>query len=869
MQNKSLVIIDSYALIFRAYYAFPKNLRNREGELTNAIYGFTSLLLDVLKKFKPTNIIAVFDSQTTIIRQQEYSFYKAQRKETDTELLQQIPRVQEVLETMNIPVLRVDGYEADDVIGTIDKVFSSKVEDVIIVTGDQDIFQLIDDNTKVYLAGRAFSESKLFGEQDVFNKLEIKPSQVVDFKALCGDTSDNIPGVKGIGKKTAVQLISEYGSLENIYTSLDKIPPKISTKLSESYEIAMQSKHLATIVRDVPVSMDFSKSKIEDLDLPKIAEMFNHFEFKSLTNKLKDLGGIYKVKEAYGLFDLEEEDKTEQFDKLSNLDILKEENLVYLFPKYNTYNNPFEIEANQILLATKGNIYNLVIKDLEQLINFIEKNKIKILINDVKSFIHFLLNREIKLTEKIDFEDVGFFVQICSSGQYGHTEEAVRKYFDIDNLVNIASTQKIVEILINNSDPKVKKIYDLEKSIIQLVVDMERNGVNVNSDKIAEFKINLEEVKSQILFDIYRDVGHEFNVNSPKQVSDVLFLEKNLPKTKKMKSGAFSTDEKSLNRLKEVDPIVNNILRYREVDKLISTYINALPQYIHSDNKIHGTFDQMGSVSGRFSSKNPNMQNIPINNNLAVNVREAFVASDRNIFIAFDYSQQELRILAVLAGEDIMIEGFNKDLDIHKITAAEIFKKEISEVTDYERGIGKTINFSVIYGISSFGLSERMELDRKVAQEFIDTYFVKYPNIKKYFDIVKEQIKTQGYTETILGRKRQGSINLSNMNRFLLAAIERELTNFTIQGSAADIMKVSMSRFEPILQKYSAKLLLQIHDEFLFEFPIKKHGNPLEDENLKEFVDTIKDIMESAVEIGIKYRVDVKIGENWGNMNKI
>jgi len=448
--------------------------------------------------------------------------------------------------------------------------------------------------------------------------------------------------------------------------------------------------------------------------------------------------------------------------------------------------------------------------------------------------------------------------------------KSIFNYFSVDfndeMKFNVIKLKYIKEKLLEElaKKPKIKNIINLENSILSTIVEMEQTGITLDKLMLHEFELGLEQKLLEIKKEIYLNVGHEFNINSPKQVSSILFKEKNLPINKKTKGGGLSTNEITLRKLIGVDPIIQNLLDFREIDKLMSTYITSLPSYVDKDGRIHAIFDQLGAVSGRFSSKNPNLQNIPLIPIHNVNVRDAFIASSNSIFLSFDFSQQELRILAALSKEEVMINSFNNNTDIHKVTAGEIFNIPTESVTSEQRQVGKTINFSVIYGISAYGLSERMQIDRKLADEFIKKYFNKYKKVEEYLKSSVEDAKQQGFVETIMGRRRYNEMIVSN-NRMMRGAAERELFNFIIQGSAADIMKVAMSKFKNILKNYPAKLLLQIHDEFLFEYKTED----LSDINLNKFIKEIHKTMTDAYDLGVIYKVDVSSGNRWGSMEEL
>lgn len=892
-KKDKLLIIDSFALIFRAYYAYPPTLTTRDGELINAVYGFSSLLLDVLKKFEPTHVIAVFDSASPTIRSTEFVAYKANRKERDDDLMQQIPKVRELIDSFDIPVTSVDGYEADDVIATLCKRYP-KIHK-IVVTGDQDLFQLINDNTDIYMAGKTFSQSKIYRRDDVKEKLGIWPEQVPDYKGLCGDPSDNIPGVKGIGKKSAEKLLNQFKTIEEVYENLDKVDNRSRTKLQDDYEMAMKSKGLATVVYDVPLSFDLNSSVLSTIDINKVLELMREFDFKSLIKKVEALGDKIGTQNNVGLFDGELEVQTqiktkqyvqkdlENITKLfitADVDVSSKSPIGYKFEKLY-----FVTEEKQDLVIEVGE------DAIGSFLGFVLEKNIRLIGVNIKDLFHSFMNnsdylKNPRLVEKLTWEDLGYAAQILSLGRFGHTENSVFDFVRMDipgTLMEKVNLYPLIYGIVKEEFEENKdsyKVYELEKSILEEVLYMEQTGISLDVKKIKSFEEKLEKKKAELTTGIYEDVGHEFNINSPKQVSEVLFDEKGLPVRKKTKGGAKSTSERALKFLIGVDPVVEKILNYREIDKLLSTYVKTLPGYMQKDGRIHATFDQLGTVSGRFSSNNPNMQNIPPNNEkLGVNIREAFVSSENSVLVAFDYSQQELRILSAMAKEKKMMDSFNRGDDIHKLTASQLFGKALDQVSKDERHIGKTINFSIVYGVSAFGLAEQLQIDRSEGQLFIDKFYEEYPNIKRYFDTVKKSVAVKGYAESIMGRKRENrAVNAKQW--FMKSAAERELLNFTVQGSAADLMKVAMKDMQIIMSKYPAKILLQVHDEFVFEYKVgdgkwetgKEEGvmdRLVSDVKFNEFVKAVKEIMVGVMDIGVSYKVDVKVGENWGNMEEV
>ncbi len=862
---KKLLIIDSFAIIFRAFYAYPPTLSTPDGQPSNAVYGFTSILIEIIKKFQPEYIVAVFDSATPTIRSTEFSQYKANRKETDPSLLIQIPLVREVLESFSIPVLSIDGYEADDIIGTIIENTKQNTDlEKIVVTGDQDIFQLINSSTSVYLTGKTFSSSKLFRREEVFEKIGVHPEQIPTYKALAGDQSDNIPGVSGIGPKTAAELISKFHSLENLYSNLDKIKESIQKKLEENYEIAIKSLQLATINCHVPLSFDLTECKYEKVDTFKVLRIFEKFGFNSLIKKIDTVKNLKNQIENSANFGSHLVHSESSLNLYNFSDLLNTSSTKFFvdFKIKNYELGFFEIDIYNIKINDGQNIYEVKSEEIIQFLDWIN-NKTIILFN-VKPFLHYLLNKnQHSVFDNINYHDLGFATHVLSAGQFSTDINDIYSYAKIPSekkyldrtLHGWSIYSKIADELLKN------RIYKLELNVLRNVVLMERSGIEFDKNLAEEYRENLNILKQNLTFQIYDLAGIEFNLNSPKQIGEILYAKRGLPMFSKTKKGSYPTDESTLKKLKLLDPLVELILQYRETEKLLSTYVLALPKYVKSNNRIYAHFDQLGTISGRFSSRNPNMQNIPVAQKDNINIRNLFVSSKKYKFISFDYSQQELRILAALSKEEKMIEAFNQGIDIHALTASEIFGINIENVNKDQRSIGKVINFSIIYGISGYGLSEHLQIDVHTAKGFIDKFYLKYPKLRDYFEEQKELIYSQHYLETALGRKRFAK-NLLGTNKLLQQAIIRELLNFPIQGTAADLMKEAICLIYKSLKRYDAKLLLQIHDEFLFEF----QGN--ESEQL-DFIEQIKNDMLSVTNLGVNYKVDVKTGVKWGEMQDI
>ncbi len=841
--NNRLLIIDCFALIYRAYYAFPASLTNTKGEPVNAVFGFSSLLLDVILKFNPTHVLAVMDSAGATSRQTDYSFYKSNRDEADNLMVVQIPRIAELLDAMNITMLRSDGIEADDIIGTVTKTLSAEWSDIIVVTGDQDLFQLIDGKTKIYLASRKFSESKIFEREEVKEKLGIYPEQVPDYKSIAGDASDNIPGVRGIGPKGAVDLIAKFGTLEEIYKRIEEVDKRYKEKMIENLEIAQMSKHLATINTAIPIVFDVTKAKFVGVNLSKAKDIFAELEFKSLIVKLDKVAKAFGEHGAVDLFS-EPEAIEMSFDPSTlstNLSELASSSEIFVFRK----------EENEFILSgDTETLYGASKSETKEALK--GKKLIAFNIKEMKDI----------LKEASSHMDLMISGVVIGGGKVTPTINSVLRFFGAEPTENpskiIAEMKKAYQVLL--SEYKDSKVIALENEILPVVIKMEENGIFVDRDDLVKGLEALQKDRLNVQQRIFSQAGHEINVNSPKQVGELLFVERKLSGARKTKTGAFSTDERTLMDLYDQDPIIGLILEYRELDKMISTYLLPLPDYISPvDGRIHGTFNQIGAVSGRFSSTNPNLQNIPKGEFYGVNIRNAFRSTDETVLISFDYSQQELRILAALAEEETMLEYYNTNKDVHILTASQLFNVEEKDVTKQQRDVGKTVNFSIIYGISAFGLSDRLKIPRDVASQFISKFYDTYPKIKIFMDKVLNDAKNTGYTETVLGRRRYNEMIRSN-NRNIRSAAERELFNFIIQGSAADIMKLVLTKMDDSTNSEN-KLVAQIHDEYLFEC---KNSS----DNIELFVRKLYHVMKEVYDLGVEFKVEVNTGDRWGSLNK-
>lgn len=893
--RKRLLLIDSHALIHRAFHAFPPDLTNSSGEVVNAVYGFSRLLLEVLQKFSPDYVIAAMDAPGPTVRHQQFGDYKANRSSPDDLLIQQIPLVEDLLAKFDIPTLKVQGFEADDIIGTLDDQFGKEGHghETIIVTGDRDLFQLVDKDTKVYLAGTSFSKSKLYDSEGVEEKMGVGPDYIIDIKALEGDSSDNIPGVAGIGKKGAAMLVSDFGHLDEIYKKLEAVPKRYQNKLTESYEIAHLSKQLATIIKDVPLNCEFEDGRFGTFSSRELREFFQTMEFNSL---LRSLDKLIEAHEIY------EEEETSSIDALgaagqlsllaSNAAVQKADlqkwdkevlgERIVCWLETNQEGDPLNWSLKELLVW--DNKEEKVLKvNIDLISNFFElqssrTKQVQIVCTDAKALFHVAMNLEVELDsfENIHIYDLSLATYVVSMGRTKQDLDSILSFYKLGyadaELAKLAKLVLAADKHFEDTDTLAgfAEILELENKLIPVIVRMERNGVVLDKQLIQKYAEILDKKIDETKDSIYKDVGHEFNIGSPKQVGQVLFEEKGLPVVKKTKSGSYSTDERSLKTILDADPVVQKILDYREYTKLLSTYVKPLPALVNNKTgRIHAVFNQMGAITGRFSSQNPNMQNIPVGKTAGIVMRDVFKAGEGAYLVALDYSQQELRLLAELSGEENMLAAFKNGKDIHAVAASEIFGIPLGEVTKDKRRIGKTINFGIVYGISPFGLADRLKISQKEAKDYIEKYFDRYPKVREYYDALIKQAKEEGFVSTIYGRKRH-TAELNSRNYALRQATERESMNYPLQGSAADLTKLAMLKVSGITSKYEAKMLLQVHDELIFEYKYDGSVESMQnDGDFKSFIKEVKLAMLTNDKLKVPLAIGVDVGKRWGQMQEI
>lgn len=911
MEKPLLVLFDGNAIVHRAYHAFGATKYRQEntltvsktGEVVSAVFGFAQMLLKVLSDQKPTHCAIAFDKKGPTFRHELYDEYKAQRPPMPEELVGQMDRVKDLVAAFHIPIYEIDNYEADDVLGTLSKQAGEKGIDTVIVTGDADTMQLVSPTTKVLYpkAGRTFSDTTLFDAAAVTEKYGVGPEHIVDLKALEGDTSDNIPGVPGVGAKTAVKLINEFGSIEDIYTNLDKVtPPRLQELLRNNEDAARQSKELATIVTDTSVKLNMDECRVSRYDRQQVADLFRELEFNSLVTKLPGTEGESEAVEVIasppaGKYHVVA--TTEDLDKVVNrLSVAK----TFAFDTETTGLNPMTAQVVGISLSVKageayyipvGHVVLDVVKQLplEQVIErikpvFEDSNITKMGHNgkfdmmvlaecgvnvaglsfDSMIAAHLLGEKSLGL-KALAFSKLGIEMtpikELIGSG----AKQLSMAQVDIMQATEYASADADMTLRLSNLLGKelneyglMKLFNEVEMPLVPVLLLMERNGIALDTGILNEMSQSLGGQITGLEKKIYQEVKHEFNINSPQQLGKVLFEEMQLPTLRRGKT-KYSTDASVLEELKPVHPIASYIIEYRQLTKMKSTYIDALPVLVNPrTGRIHTSFNQTRTTTGRLSSSDPNMQNIPIRGELGGQVRQAFIAPAGSKLLGGDYSQIDLRALAHLSRDENLMKAFQHDEDIHTATAVQIFGVEASQVTADMRRFAKTINFGVIYGMSGYGLEQATDFSRQEAGNFIKAYFEKYPGVRKYLDATKEQAHRDGYVETLLGRRRYIP-DIHSKNWQVREAAERMAINMPVQGTSADIIKVAMINLyrEMAKQRLKSKMLLQVHDELVFEVP----------EGEMDIIRKLTtDIMSSAVKLDVPLKVDTKTGRNWGEM---
>ena len=899
-KKKRLFLIDAYALIFRGYYAFIKNPRiNSKGLDTSAILGFTNSLFDVIKREKPDYLAVCFDKGGSKDRTKIFNQYKANRQETPEAIKISIPIIEEILRSLNITILIKDGYEADDIIGTIAKQINPKKYETYMVTPDKDFAQLVNESVFIYrpVFGGGY---ETWGVKEVLEKFEISStSQVIDFLAMKGDSVDNIPGLPGVGDKTAKKFLKEYGSIEGLLENTSKLKGKIKEKIEENKELGILSKKLATIITDVPIDFETEDLKFEIKDIDKTKKLFEDLEFRRLAKSLDSIFGFEKnISDTLKL-------KTEMIDRnpgtgqfnlfedISVNDISKKESVIHQFIETDISTKlfldrlKFQKDVSYHLVLDNVGIAESIIKsasfcwekNLVYVVNddfmnfekilkvFFEDEKISKISNDLKSDIKVLNKKNIKINGNVfDIKLAHYLINpdishdlISVSNNYLNfsNEKEIKDYesYKISNLVLLLKPLLESDLKKYNQLNLYKKI---EIPLLYTLAQMEIEGINLDINFLKKLSEKTSKELNDISKNIYGLAGEEFNISSPKQLGEILFDKMKISsKPKKTKTGQYSTSEEVLTDLSAKNDFVKLILEHRSVSKLLNTYINSLPKQISkSTNRIHTEYLQTVASTGRLSSINPNLQNIPIRTKRGREIRKAFTAKNKDYFImAADYSQIELRIIASLCEEQNMINAFKNNEDIHASTASAVFNVPINQVTKEQRSNAKVVNFGIIYGVSAFGLSNQTSLNRRESKELIEKYYEKYPKLKQYINNQISFARENGYVETILGRRRYLR-DINSRNSFVRSAAERNAINAPVQGSAADIIKIAMINIEKKLRNdgYNSKMLLQVHDELVFDV-----FKP----ELNDIITLVKNQMENAYEIKVPLTVDINYGLNW------
>ena len=875
---KKLVLIDGHSILNRAFYGVPE-LSNSQGLHTNAVYGFLNIMFKILDEEAADYIAVAFDLSAPTFRHKAYAEYKGTRKSMPDELREQVPLIKDVLSSMNIPILTMEGYEADDIIGTIAKRYQSDEVFVSVISGDRDLLQLSDKHIKIRIpkTSKGVTTVHDYLPEDVMNEYGVTPKEFIDVKALMGDVSDNVPGVPSIGEKTATKIIQEYHSIENAIEHVDELkPPRASKALSEHVEDAKFSKMLVTIVTDAPIETDISDMEVGNLYTKESLEWINKLEFKSFLKRYENV----EIEASIEL-DTTVIDKQDAWKSLySKLKDSKELGISVCLEE--TAIKSYHVNSLYAISITLGN-KSYIIKDMENIADILEevirfdarkyvlslKPLIK-LVKDMKAAKNFydisvaayLIN---PLKDSYFVEDIArdYMGSACSSKSEmigkAKLNEVLR--FNDEKAINYFATESYValhsgeNILAKLESLELTELYEnVEMPLIYSLAKMENTGVGVDEERLKKYADTLLEKIAKLEESITTKAGESFNINSPKQLGEILFEKLKLSGGKKTKTG-YSTAADVLEKLAPEHEIIRDILEYRQLTKLNSTYATGLAGYIREDGRIHGTFNQTITATGRISSTDPNLQNIPVRTEMGSKIRDIFVPKEGYVFVDADYSQIELRVLASLSGDEKLIESYHSAADIHAATASQVFHVPLEEVTPELRRNAKAVNFGVVYGISAFGLSEDLSISRKEALDYINNYFKIYGGVKKFLDKQVADAKEKGYVKTMFGRIRPIP-EIKSSNFMTRSFGDRVAMNSPIQGSAADIMKISMLKVDEALEKsgFDARIVLQIHDELLVEVK--------EDEAAK-VSELVEKAMKEAVSLKVPLEVDAHIGKTW------
>ncbi len=923
-EKPRLFLIDGHALAYRTYFALTgvgdaSRWMTKAGEPTAGTYGFTSVLMSLLEQETPEYLAVSFDTGKTF-RDDMYPEYKATRDKMPDDLRLQIERIREVVTAFGIPILEAEGYEADDVLGTVAKQAADEDVTVIILTGDRDLLQLVDESILIRLAGQKLSDARDYGVQEVIDRYHLKPEQLIDYKAIVGDTSDNIPGVRGVGDKTAVKLLAEYQTLDEIYEHIDDVPPRFRNKLIEQREKAYMSRKLGRIVTDVPLDFDLEACRASGYNRDEIVALFRKLEFRTLLKRIPDEAAppegqlsLFTSKDRLKVTPPENVIIVDTSEGLMELVKTLESASQIAFDTETTSTDAMRADLVGISLAHKpGEGYYIPLghspavagksqlelgETLEALASPLTDPGIPKVGHNVKY--DFIVLARHGLTPSPLAFDTMIAEWLCdpASRNLGLKSLAwVRlgiEMTEIKELIGSGKNQRsmadvpiekaatyavtdaeiclrlIPELQLELEEKNQHEMFlNLEMPLVPILAEMEMAGIALDTEFLKELSDEMFERIGQIAGQIYDMVGHEFNINSTQQLSKVLFDELGLDppdRTRKTASGHYSTAASVLDELNDKHPMIELILEYREIAKLKSTYADALPDQVNpATGRVHTSYSQTGSVTGRLASSNPNLQNIPIRTALGRRIRRAFVPSPGNVLLGVDYSQIELRIVAHIAEDKAMIQAFLNDEDIHQATASAIYRVDLKDVTVDMRRHAKAVNFGLIYGMSPFGLSRSTDLTLAEAEDFVDAYFTQFPGVQRYLEKIRHQASEQGYVSTLMGRRRYFPQLLKDVSvsEVVRSRAMREAINAPIQGTAADIMKIAMLKLPKQLADhgYTARMLLQVHDELVFDCP---------ENELESVAGIVQETMQSAFELVVPLKTDAKAGFNWSDLELV
>lgn len=877
--SEKILLIDGHSILNRAFYGLP-DLTNAEGLHTNAIYGFLNIMFRILEEEKPDYLSVAFDLHAPTFRHKMYSEYKGTRKPMPTELREQVPVMKDVLTAMGIPIVSMEGYEADDLLGTLAKKSEAKGMEVTVLSGDRDLLQLASEQICIRIPKTRMGKTTIedYREKDVLEAYQLTPLQIIELKALMGDSADNIPGLPGVGEKTATKLLLEYGSVENAHAHVEEIKPKkAQNAFLEHYDLAELSKKLATINIDSPVEYDWEAARIHDFYTEEAYEFFKELEFKNFLSRFEHTGGQEEQIEQYfhTVTDFNEADEiftTAKKQKVIGIELLKEKGM---FIGLGLAWEEEEHVVSYCFLEQGFLTESYLLSKAEEVVKEVEICASL----DVKSMLY-----DVEISDTGKAFDAGIAAYLLNPLKSAYSYDDIAKEYcgqsipaKEDLLGKLAYVKGLKEkeeetaksicymayTAVKSRTPMLEKLKeagmcelfcDMEMPLLFTLYHMEKAGIRVEADALKEYGESLKGRIEELEKEIYAQAGEEFNINSPKQLGVILFEKMGLPGGKKTKTG-YSTAADVLDKLAPDHHVVADILEYRQLTKLKSTYADGLANYIGEDERIHSTFNQTITATGRISSTEPNLQNIPIRMELGRLIRKVFIPEDGFVFLDADYSQIELRVLAHMSGDEKLIKAYCEAQDIHRITASEVFHVPFEEVTDLQRRNAKAVNFGIVYGISSFGLSQDLSITRKEASEYIERYFETYPKIKGFLDGLVAEGKELGYVSSMFGRRRPVP-ELKSSNFMQRSFGERVAMNAPIQGTAADIIKIAMIRVDQALKERNLKsrLILQVHDELLIETAID------EQEIVAEI---LEQEMKGAAQLAVSLEIDMHTGTNW------